>query len=129
MRNKFFIVILISIFIVGCEGGSYYVLKGEVDGKSNSMIGSYEKFDGEYYKVTKIKDAKKISLNFKINTKKGKLGIKIISPDEKVIFEKLNIKKSFNEDIEIYKEGKYKMVVLATDHSGSFNLKWRYNYK
>lgn len=126
MNKKVFIIVLLLIFLVGCEGGSYSVMQGEIDGKDYAIMGNYEKFDGEYYKVVEIEDTKKITLDMDIYTEKGKLGIQVISPDEKVIFEKSNIKDSLKQNIEINKDGKYKMVVLATEHSGSFNLYWNF---
>ncbi|MGM0380143.1 MAG: hypothetical protein ACQEQE_10390 [Bacillota bacterium] len=124
MNKKLFIIILLFIILVGCEGGSYSVLQGEVDAKDYGIMGNYEEFDGEYYKVVDIEDTKKLTLDVDVYTEKGKIGVQVISPDEKVIFEKSNIKDSLKENIEINKDGKYKIMVLATKHSGSFNVYW-----
>lgn len=124
MNKKLFIIILLFIILVGCEGGSYSVLQGEVDAKDYGIMGNYEQFDGEYYKVVDIEDTKKLTLDVDVYTEKGKIGVQVISPDEKVIFEKSNIKDSLKENIEINKDGKYKIMVLATKHSGSFNVYW-----
>ena len=124
MNKKLFIIILLLIFLVGCEGGSYSVYQGEVDAKDYGIMGNYEEFDGEYYKVIEIEDTEMITLDVDVYKKKKKIGIQVMSPDEKVIFEKSNIKDSIKEDIKISKDGKYKVVVLATKHSGSFNVYW-----
>ena len=41
-KKYFILVIILSlILLVGCEGGSYMVIKGEVDANKNSITGDY----------------------------------------------------------------------------------------
>lgn len=124
-RKYFILVVILSlILLVGCEGGSYMVIKGEVDANKNSITGDYNKFSGKYYKRLKLKRNDKIFVKFENETKKGSLKANLTDSDGEEIFSMNGLDKANEKRFIIKKDGYYKMRVIADDHKGSFNLQW-----
>ena len=124
-QRKYFILVILSlVFLVGCEGGSYKVIMGEVDARENSIIGEYNKFSGNYYKRIKLNRNDEIFVKFEKETKEGSLRVNLTNSDGEEIFSMNGLDKVNEKRFIIKKDGYYKMRVIADDHKGSFDLQW-----
>lgn len=120
MKTKLFLfIVLFSILLVGCTGGSYVITTGGVESSSNSISGNYSKFSGYFYKEVKFSKGDNINFTYLISTNDGKLSAKLIDSSGDVI-EKI----TKDTTITIPKEDMYKIQVNAKDHKGSFIISW-----
>lgn len=115
-----FLAVLISFNIVGCSGGSHVISIGEIESSKNQMSGEYKSFSGHYYKNVTINKDETLTLNFLVETKKGKLVAKVIDSDGNTI---KTIKPG--DKVEIDQSGKYKLQVEGEKHKGNFTLSWK----
>ncbi|GAB6098146.1 hypothetical protein JCM16358_00250 [Halanaerocella petrolearia] len=123
-RRYFVLFILFLIVLAGCEGGSYTIIKGDIDTNENSIIGEYSKFSGTYFKKLYLKRNDKVFIKLEDDTKKGSLTVNLTNSTGKLILainetEKVNEKKTG-----IKKDDNYKITVIGNNHKGSFNLSW-----
>ena len=100
-----------SYVVVGCI---QKVREGEI-----SM--SYENFNGS--RVFREKFEKGDVISVTVNTKKGKLSIRIEQENQEPIYSG-NITQDFSFKVNVDEGGSYNVKLNAEDHKGSFSLTW-----
>ncbi len=114
------LICIIAIFVfTSCSGGSYKIIKGDIDVDSNKMSGEYSEFNGDYYKKVKLKEGEIIKFDISINTDKGEFSAKFIDSDNKKV---VDLEKS--KSVKINKTDTYKIKVYGKEHKGKFTITW-----
>ena len=82
---------------------------------------SYENFNGS--RVFREKFEKGDVISVTVNTKKGKLSIRIEQENQEPIYSG-NITQDFSFKVNVDEGGSYNVKLNAEDHKGSFSLTW-----
>ncbi|MDQ0155474.1 hypothetical protein [Robertmurraya andreesenii] len=114
-----FLSVLMSLYLVGCTGGSYVITIGEINSTKNSLSGEYNQFSGHYYAKVKLDNQETLVLNFSAETKKGELIARVIDSDGKTI---KTLKPG--DTVELNQSGQYKLQIEGEKHQGSFTMSW-----
>ncbi|WP_315080591.1 hypothetical protein [uncultured Clostridium sp.] len=116
-------ILLITLFLVGCSGGSYKIKSSIENNTNNSMVMSYSNFEGYKFTTLKLKNGDKLNLNIKVTTEEGNLKIALIDENDDELFKVGNPKDEIVKTIEINKDGTYKLKVEG-NHKGSYKIDW-----
>ncbi|WDV44904.1 hypothetical protein PV797_15450 [Clostridiaceae bacterium M8S5] len=123
MNKKVFIILIILLLILtGCNvrstGGSFLLIKGDIDFEDNEITGKYSKFNGEKYGKYSFNEDDKLVFDITTETNKGKFAFYIVTDDHKC-----EIKDGVTFSVK--KNTTYTFKVLGDNHSGSFSVKWK----
>ena len=118
------ILVLSMVILVGCSGGSYLITIGDIDTTGNSITGSYEKFDGHYFKKVKLEEGQNLKVKFYTVTEEGSIAAQVEDPSGEVILQLEGQDDAQEKEIAINRTGTYSMKVTADKHKGSFQLNW-----
>lgn len=117
------IILLLTIFLIGCSGSGNLSIMSVQKSTSNSMNMSYASFNGKKSTSLTLKNGDKLVLNVTITTKAGNLKVTVTDEANKELYNIENPKKTVTKTIDISKYGTYKIQVEGK-HSGSFNISW-----
>lgn len=116
------LMLLLTICLVGCSGGSYKIIKGSIDHTQDSIEGSYSQFNGRYFNSLKLEEGTTMRINFEEHTEEGSITMQLLDMDDNVL---LTLEEaSENKDIKIEKTGKYQVRVSGSNHKGDFKVSW-----
>lgn len=117
--------LLISILsIIGCSGGSYSTLKSIETNTDTSMKMSYSKFNGDKFRTLKLKSGDVLNFNVNVNTTSGNLSICFLDENGNELYKADTQKSPLSENINISKDGTYKIKITAENHSGDYDINW-----
>lgn len=113
-------LILVTLLLAGCSGGSYKLLVGDIKAAGSSIAGSYRGFTGEYFKQVKFEEGRTVRFSYSNHTISGQLTARVIDPEGRSLVEL-----SGQDSVVIPKTGQYKVIVNGSDHEGSFMVSWQ----
>ncbi|MGL5379089.1 hypothetical protein [Clostridium sp.] len=122
MRKKYLLILslIFSLMVfVSCTVQSGVITIGSLDSGKDYIKGNYEKFNGEYYKMIKLKKGDKIELSTNFNTKNGEIKLLLLDKDENEVLDLKN-----TTSFEVLDDGYYYFKAIAENHSGDFEMKW-----
>lgn len=112
-------IVLVSVLLTGCTGGSYTIRIGELSSSSHSISGEYDLFSGYYFKEVKFAKGDTVQFTYSVSTEQGSLSARLLNSSGKVI-------KDITSDttVLITKSDTYKVRVDGQKHQGNFNISW-----
>ena len=114
-------VILLVALCTGCDsGGSYTIIRGEIETSDTYMKGQYKKFNGNYFRNLNLEKEDTLTFTLGVNTKKGSLNVRLKNEDGEKVF---NIEDDTVVNIE--KSESYRVVTIGDNHEGDFFLTWQ----
>lgn len=112
--------LLVAGFILtACSGGSYSVRSGKIEAEKDRLYGSYQRFDGTYYRKVVLDEGDRLQFDLSVRTEEGTLEAIMLNSEEEKL---LTI--SDGDTITVTEKGTYTMQVEASEHAGSFELHW-----
>lgn len=120
-------VAVFCLTCISCTGGSYSIIKGRIKHSSNEITGSYQKFDGEFFKSLKLEKGQQLFASFEAETEKGSLSLLLVDPFGNTFVSVPFPEETKVREIEIDRSGRYKMKVVGEDHGGRFSVNWTIN--
>lgn len=117
------IVLLVTLSLFGCSGGSYKAKCSNEDNTNNSMKMSYSDFQGYKFTSIKLKNGDELNLNINVTTEKGNLKITLIDENDNELFKVENPKEKVIKTIKINKDATYRIKVEGK-HKGSYKITW-----
>lgn len=118
-------LLILILSIIACSSGSYTTLKSIESDTDTSMKMSYSKFNGEKYKTLKLKSGDVLDLNINVNTTSGNLSICILDENGTELYKADTSKSPLSQNLNISKDGTYKMKLVAENHSGDYDINWK----
>ena len=111
------------LLLSGCtRGGMYVVLMGKVDVQDEEISGSYQYFNGNFFRTLELDEGNTINIDFSHITQKGSISIKVFDKDGEEI---LSISESEeNIQLPINEEGEYTIKAVGSKHKGKFEVDW-----
>ncbi|MEK5235091.1 hypothetical protein NST99_05250 [Paenibacillus sp. FSL L8-0470] len=123
MNKKWSLLILVvltsALLLTGCEKRLMFV--GSSSGKQ--IKASYKLLSGTETKTLKLKEGETLLLDYTSKVDKGKLSMKLYDPDHELVKE-LRTNEAGEEQVEIKKDGKYKLEIVGTGTKGSYKIKY-----
>jgi len=121
---SFLLVLLLLLVLVSCEGGSYTIISGDVDAKSNSIEGHYKLFSGHYYKEIRLNPDDKVVFDFSHQTESGEISMTLNDSDGETVFKLDGKQDPVVRSYTANKADRYRVTVHGNEHEGQFELKW-----
>lgn len=121
----FLCILILILSIISCSGGSYSTLKSIKNDTDTSMKMSYSKFNGEKFRTLNLKSADVLNFNVNVNTTSGNLSVFILDESGTILYRTDNTKSPISENINIPKDGTYKIKITAENHSGDYDINWK----
>lgn len=84
---------------------------------------SYKLLSGTETKTLKLKEGETLLLDYTSKVEKGKLSMKLYDPDHELVKE-LRTNEAAEEQVEIKKDGKYKLEIVGAATKGSYKIKY-----
>lgn len=123
MNKKYKLLILAlltsAMLLTGCDTRLMFV--GSNNGKQ--MKASYKLLSGSETKTLKLKEGDTLLLDYTSKVEKGKLTIKLYDPDHELVKE-LTPNATAEEQLDITKDGKYKLEIVGRKTSGSYKIRY-----
>lgn len=113
------ITLLTALSLSACSGGSYSMSFGSINAYGNSISGSYDTFNGNYYKQAQFKQGESVDFQVSLNTESGEFSAELIDSSGITV-----TKLDKDKVVKIAKTGTYKIQVDGTRHKGNFAISW-----
>ena len=124
-KRFWYVTLIIGIVLMGCSGGSYKIIKGNIRQSRNTIKGSYQSFSGDFFKAVRLNKGQTITLKSMSTTEEGSLFLVVVDPYGNSMFE-ISLQDDPKErKIGIDQTGRYKIKVVGEDHRGSFTITWQ----
>lgn len=115
------IVFILSI-LTSCSVMNGVITFGKVDSGKNYIEGKYNSFNGSYYKKVKLKKGDNIACEISSRTDAGSIQLLLEDEEGNTVADLLQI-----SIVDIDKDGDYRFIAIANEHSGSFQVEWKVN--
>ena len=116
---------MLMILMSGCTN-----TKNKVDWEGENNPGkitySYSRFTGIEMGTIQGKSGETLSLTYDAKVKRGKLMLRVMGPDESVLWD-LVLKKDAGETVELTlgEDGEYPLIIRGENTSGEFEVFWK----
>ncbi len=123
--SRFLITLFFLILLIpGCSGGKYTIIRGTIRHSRNTISGSYQKFDGEYFKTLHLETGWELTISIEADTDKGSLSLVLVDP-----YANAFVTQSFSEErktreLVADQAGRYKIKIVGENHQGNFSVQW-----
>ncbi len=116
-----------ALLLVGCGSSSIKIRWRESSGLKHTRA-NYASFEGVEKKKFRAKDGEIIALEGEVTVEKGTLTIKLVAPDDKILWEE-----TYRQDddlsinVTVSEKGFYTLRIEGDETGGGFDLSWDVN--
>ncbi len=113
---------MIVTVLAACDKKLLFV--GSNSNTKNKIEASYRLFTGTEEKKISLKNGETLVIDYQSEVEKGELSVKLYDPDDQLL-QDLSTNKSGNENVEVSKDGMYRLEITGDNTKGSYKITYK----